>query len=76
MIASVRVDFNLSAHSWIFCASWSETRMVILPVLDCSPFGGRPVFGDTIHHLTFGRAYIINYARPKVKGFLDLLQKI
>lgn len=67
MIASVRDDRILSAHSWILDASSSETRIVSFPVLECSPFGGRPVLGDILHHLTFGRAYILYYARPKVK---------
>ena len=68
MIASVLVASSLSAHLWIFCASWSERRIVSFCFLDCSPFGGRPVLGDNLLTSIFGRAYIMTYARPKVKS--------
>lgn len=73
IIASVRVESILSAQNCIFFASSSEIRIVIFPVRDCFPFGGRPVLGDIFSLLSFGRAYIIYYALPKVNTFFSCL---
>ena len=68
-MASVLEVSNLSAQYCIFCASAVVTRRLIATVRDSSPFGGRPVLGDT-QFTSLSRAYIYYIIRAgKSRGF-------